>query len=339
MTSREHGAGSNDADPVPGTVMVSGSDLRRLVSMSDAVEVVEQALRERHLGGLTVAPRSALDGGRTLLMAAASPARGGVASKVVSIIPENRAAGLATIQGIAAWFDRATMRPLVITDATALTALRTGAMSGVATRMLAPKDAGVLAMIGAGGQALSLVEAMCLLRPIEVVHVASASRRSTELLCAIVMERFAGVTTIAADSVATAVRDADIVCTATTSTTPLFEAGDLKPGVHVNAVGAYRPDMHELGASVFAAAAVVYVDELEGALREAGDLIDAVAVGAISQSDLVALGQPGAGESEPAGGTTVFKSVGSAAADLAVLDLLAQRAASDDALCRVDFGA
>src|SRR6185437_14419347 len=131
----------------------------RLVTMNDVIDAVGQAARERAAGTITAAPRVALPGGKTLLMAAESAERGGVATKVVSVAPANRADGLTTIQGLASWLDYKTRRPLLIADATAATALRTGALSGVATKALAPPGASVLAMVGVGGMATALVEA------------------------------------------------------------------------------------------------------------------------------------------------------------------------------------
>ena len=141
------------------TFLLSASMIRRLVTMNDVIDAVGQAARERAAGALLAAPRVALPGGKTLLMAGESAERDGVATKVVSVAPANRACGLATIQGLASWLDYATRRPLLIADATAATALRTGALAGVATKALAPPGASVLAMVGTGGMATSLVEA------------------------------------------------------------------------------------------------------------------------------------------------------------------------------------
>ncbi len=275
-------------------------------------------------------------------MAASSQARGGVASKVVSIVPGNREIGLATIQGVAAWFDWTTRRPLLITDATALTALRTGALSAIATKALAPEWAATLAMIGAGGQALSLMEAVCLVRPITLVRIANRHREAAEALAVQLPGRLAGAVppprVEVCSDVASAVGEADVICVATTSTTPLLHAGEVAPGVHINAVGAYRPDMREVATSLFAAAQVVCVDEPEGALREAGDLIDAVRAGVLEPGSLVPLGRATRRVQEEGPSPTVFKSVGSAAADLAVLQLLAERSVGDESVYRLDLG-
>jgi len=326
--------------PWPATVLLSGSDIRRLVTITDAIEVTQQAAREQAAGPLSAAPRVGLPGGGTLLMAAASADRGGVAGKIVSIAPENRGAGLATIQGLACWFDYTTRRPLLIADATAVTALRTGALSGVATRALAPPGASVLAMIGSGGQALTQIQAVAAVRPIKHVRVASLHRESAERIGEQLGTVLPDLDVCICEGLARAVAEADIVCLATTARSALIEAGDLSPEVHVNAAGAYRPDMREVGTSVFAAATLVCSDDAAGALREAGDLMDAVAAGVLPPASVTELGAlPGLGAGPPAGrrGVTVFKSVGSAAADLAVLDLLFRRATAEPDIPGFDF--
>lgn len=335
MTAPAPAGGAQSA----GTVLLSGGDVRQLVSMAEAIDVTGQAAIEYASGPISAVPRVGLPGGGTLLMAAASPERGGVAAKIVSITPRNRADGLATIQGLASWLDYDTRQPLLVADATAVTALRTGALSGVATRALAPADASVLAVVGAGGQALSQVEAVVAIRPIEQVRVVSLHRSSAERfrdrLAAMLPEQ---KITVCPD-IATAVQDADVTCLATTATSALIEQRHLRPGAHVNAIGAYRPDMREVGVTVFGAASVVCADDPDGALREAGDLIDAVAAGQLVPDAVIGLGsvvRDGAA-AQPGRGATVFKSVGSAAADLALLDLLRQRAGDHPELHRFDF--
>lgn len=323
----------------PATMLLSASDIRRLLTIKDVIDVIEQAAVEQASGEVITAPRVGLPGGGTLLMAAASPGRGGISGKIISIVGENRAAGLSTVQGLASWFDYDTRRPLVVADAPAVTALRTGALSGVATRALAPASASVLAMIGTGGQALAQVEAASAVRPVKQVRVASLHRESAEIFSKEVKVALPDVDVHICAAVREAVREAEIVCLATTAKTALVQARDLRPDVHINAVGAYRPDMRELAVSVFAAARLVCSDDPHGALREAGDVMNAVAAGALDAESLAELGMiERAGDGDQGGrGITVFKSVGSAAADLALLDLLRRRAANDPTIRSFDF--
>ncbi len=321
------------------TLLLSASAIRRLATMSEVIDVVGQAARERAAGGLIAAPRVALPGGVTLLMAAESAQRGGVATKVVSVAPANRADGLTTIQGLASWLDYTTRQPLLIADATAATALRTGALSGAATKALAPPGATVLAMVGTGGMATSLVEACAAVRPIRQVLAASLHRESAEKFRGRLAELHPELDVHVCASVSEAVKDADIVCLATTSAAALVQDSDVRPDVHINAIGAYRPDMRELGVSVLRAATLVCSDDPPGALREAGDLMDAVAAGAPSPESILDLGALDGYNLAERSGLTIFKSVGTAMADLALLELLWQRAANDDAIPSFEFSA
>lgn len=321
------------------TMLLGASDIRRLVSMADVIQVVKQAARERAAGDLVAAPRVALPGG-TLLMAAESRQRGGVATKLVSVAAANRAHGLSTIQGLASWLDYTTRQPLLVADATSVTALRTGALSGVATQALAPPEASVLAMVGTGGQALALVEACAAVRPVEHVRLASLHRASAEEFCRKLGALRPELDVRVCDSVSEAVAGAAIVCLATTSVAALVEAADVRSDAHINAVGAFRPDMRELGVSVLAAAELVCSDDPRGALHEAGDLMEAVALGAPQADSIVDLGAlDGHFDQAKRHGITIFKSVGTSSADLALLDLLWQRAETDGTIPRFAFSA
>ncbi|HKH87751.1 MAG TPA: hypothetical protein VKA05_02970 [Acidimicrobiales bacterium] len=319
----------------PTTLLDAGS-IGRLVTIADVIDAIAAAVEEQVGGQISPAERASLLGGSTLLMAAASETHHGVAGKLVSIIPANRGQGLATIQGLAVWLDFATRRPLLLADATALTALRTGALTGVATRALARLESACLAMVGAGGQALAQVESVLAVRPIEEVRVVSQHADTAEALCGEIGRGAPDLKVSVSPDIGSAVADADIVCLATTSRAALVELADVPTHVHVNAVGAYRPDMREVGVSLFGGAGIVCVDDLGGALREAGDLMAAIAAGALDESSVVELGQVVGGVG---GGRapSVFKSVGSAAADLALLHLLAERAAEHPELPRFDF--
>ncbi|HET9895894.1 MAG TPA: hypothetical protein VFQ44_13280 [Streptosporangiaceae bacterium] len=321
------------------TFLLSASMIRRLVTMNDVIDAVGQAARERAAGALLAAPRIALPGGKTLLMAGESAERDGVAVKVVSVAPANRARGLATIQGLASWLDYATRRPLLIADATAATALRTGALAGVATRALAPPGASLLAMVGTGGMATSLVEACAAVRPISQVLLTSLHRESAQEFGRRLSELHPQLDVRSCAGVSEAVKDADIVCLATTAVEALVQDHDLRPDVHINAVGAYRPDMHELGSSVLRAATLVSSDDPHGALREAGDLIDAVTSGALSAESVIDLGAVDGYDLAQRAGVTIFKSVGTATADLALLELLWQRATEDGTIPSFEFSA
>ena len=202
--------------------------------------------------------------------------------------------------------------PLGVVDGPTLTAIRTGAGAGLATRVLAPPDAEVLAMLGAGAMAYDQVAAVRAVRPIERVLVWSRNRERAERLA----ERVGGEAVSDADA---AVKDADIVSCATPAESPLFSPEAVRPGCHINAVGAFRPGMIEVPAEVTRQAFVV-VDDREAAAAEAGDLI------AAGREPDATLGEILAGREVPTRVTTLFKSVGIASQDIA-----AARAALEEA--------
>jgi ornithine cyclodeaminase len=271
--------------------------------------------------------RISLTGGAALGMlagrrgvAGAITASAGTVMKVVSILADNPSRGLPAVNAIALCLDGETGRPAVLVDGTSLTSLRTGAATGLATRLLAPPQARVLAMIGAGGQSADQIRAVCEVRPIAEVRVYSPSGVSARRVAAQLTEELERVTVVAVESVEAAVDHAEVICCATGSTTPVVPE-PLGPEVHINAMGSYRPDMREIPPSLLAGASLIAVDHREAVLAEAGELIDAVRSGLVHPEDLVELGT--LVHSPPARrGITIFKSVGIAMQDWAICNLL-----------------
>jgi ornithine cyclodeaminase len=226
-------------------------------------------------------------------------------------------------------------------DGTYLTALRTGAASGVATDLLARPDARVAAIFGAGAQARTQLEAICTVRSIEQVWVYDIDVAAARAYAAQMARRGAPIPAdiAVADSPAQAVRGADVICTATTSSTPVFADADLKPGVHVNGVGSYTPAMQEIPAETVTRARVV-VDSRQACLAEAGDLIIPLRQGLITESDIHSeIGEVAAGRiaGREASEVTFFKSVGNAVQDVAVAELILRRATELDLGVEVDL--
>jgi len=209
--------------------------------------------------------------------------------------------------------DPQTGEPLAIMDGRLITEMRTAAVSAAATKLLASRDAKILAILGSGVQAHSHFEALQLVRHFEGIRVWSPTREHAE--------RFAkeiGATAMQAED---AVRGADVIVTVTNSKTPVLKGSWLKLGCHVNAIGACRPDWHELDDD--AMSNVVFVDSREGALRESGDVILSVA------KIYAELGEALAGKVPPrATETTIFKSLGMAAEDIAAATLVYRAAAN-----------
>lgn len=256
--------------------------------MVDAIEAMEHAFT----GNSETPLRSAVGG--SLVM----PGRldNHMAVKVISTVPGNPA-GLVVMFG-------SDGSPLGIVDGPTLTAIRTGAVSGLATRLLAPERVRTLAMLGSGAMAFDQVEAVRAVRPIEHVLVWSRSSKNAEALADIVGGE-------AVDDPNLAVASADIVSCATPATAPLFDESSVKSGTHVNAVGAFTPEMIEIPSDLVDRAYVV-VDDVEAAEAEAGDLIQAGRDANATLTEVLRGTHPQIGED-----VTVFKSVGVAAQDVA----------------------
>jgi ornithine cyclodeaminase/alanine dehydrogenase-like protein (mu-crystallin family) len=213
------------------------------------------------------------------------PAHGtpGVGVKLVTLTPSNAGRGLPFIHAAYVLFDPETQALRAVFDGSALTALRTGAVSGLATRHLAREDARRLVLYGAGVQARSHLDAMRAVRAIEEVVVVGRGRANVDSL--VDAATASGLQATAGDPGAEG--DADIVCTTTTSTEPVVFGRDLRDGVHINAVGAYTTSMRELDAAAVARARVV-VETRDAADAEAGDLALALAEGAIGAGHVMA---------------------------------------------------
>lgn len=310
-------------------LILSRADLRALVPMEQAIAAVAQAFVQLSAGTADVPLRQHLrvpQENLALMMPAYLPASNALGIKLLTIFPRNAGGSLPVIQALVVLFDTATGQPLALLDGTFLTTLRTGAASGLATRLLARPDAHTLALFGAGATALHQVLAVCTVRPIERIVLFNRTPERATQLAMYLQEWGAPIPNniIVADSARAALAGADIVCTATASTTPLFADADLRPGTHINAIGSYVPTMQELPSATVARARVI-VDQRSAAWAEAGDLIIPRNEGLIDEGHVVGeLGELVAGQI--AGRTsaeeiTLFKSVGSAAQDIAVAQL------------------
>jgi alanine dehydrogenase len=315
--------------------ILSGADVRQAVTMAEAIQAVRQAYVQLSAGQAVVPLRTPVPVEKrdavTLFMPAYLASSDALAAKIVSVFPGNLKKGLPTIHAVVIVVDAETGRPTALMDGTYLTALRTGAASGVATDLLARPGAQVAAIFGAGAQARTQLEAVCTVRHIEQAWVYDVSPEAAATYAAEMKQGEAPIPADlrVADSAAQAVRDADVVCTATTSQTPVFADADLKPGVHVNGIGAYTPEMQEIPTGTVARARVV-VDSRSASLAEAGDLIIPLQAGRITKEDIhgeigeLAAGLiPGRQSDEE---VTFFKSVGVAVQDVAVAELILRRA-------------
>lgn len=299
--------------------ILSGDDVRRGVPVDDAIEAMREAFGQ--VSGYQVdlpmeTPVSG-EGGVFLLQPGRLKESGAMGTKLVSRFEDNPRRDLPVEHSLLLLVDPETGRPRALLEAGELTALRTGAASALATDLLAVDDASVLVVFGAGSQARTQVECVRAVRPVEEVRIVSRSRESAEAFA----DEVEGVDVRVVDDPSEALKGARIVCTATTSATPVFDGGDVEPGTHVNAVGARTPDAREVD-DVLVGRARVVVDSMDAAMESAGDIIGPIRRNVVSRASLY--GELGEIVNGRRGGrhddeqVTLFKSVGNTAQDLAV---------------------
>jgi len=300
---------------------LSAADIRQALPMADAVAVMKEAFCEVSDGTAVMPQRSdiAAQNGTALFMPSYSPSAQKIGLKVVTLFEDNRIKGLPFIQAIVIVLDATNGSPIAILNGTALTAIRTGAASGAATDILARPDATRVAIFGAGTQARTQLEAVCAVRPIEEAWVNDASSKWATKFAEEMRESL-DIDIHVAGSSSEALAQADIVCTATISETPVFLDTELKLGVHINAVGSYKPHTREIPAETVSRSRV-FVDQISAAWEEAGDLIMPLNDGLITTDhicgeigELVSGKKKGRTNDEQ---VTFFKSVGIAIQDLA----------------------
>lgn len=313
--------------------------------MRDAVEILKRAFADLSTGRAHVPPRLALPqdkhDGVTLIMPAYLLDADALAVKIVSVHHCNPERDLPLIHALVVLIDPTTGQPLAALEGGYLTALRTGAASGVATGLLARKDAEVAAIFGAGAQARTQLLAVAAVRAIKRCWIYAPHPESVQMFIAEMQPQLRDVQLLAAKSPAQAVREAHIICTATSSATPVFNGKELQPGTHINAVGSFKPSMQEVDSTTLQRAAKIVIDEYSGALSEAGDLLMAMAQGAIEQRDIYGeLGEIAAGLKsgrETDDEITYFKSVGNAVQDAAVAQAIYERAVREGVGNEIDL--
>jgi len=304
-------------------LILSHHDVRQALPMREAVEAMKRAFAQLSTGQAEVPLRVPVHvprhNGLTLFMPAYLAADDQMAVKMVSVFNDNPARGLPLIHALVVVIDAQTGAPVAAMEGASLTALRTGAASGAATDLLARPDAAVAAVFGAGAQGRTQLEAVCAVRPIREAWVYDVDPQRAQAYAGEMGGRL-GIPVHVAASPAEAVRRADVVCTATTSTTPVFDDADVRPGTHINAVGAYTPQMREVPTETVLRARVV-IDHRTASLAEAGDLLIPIREGRMTEEhiwaelgEIVAGLKPGRLSPDE---ITLFKSVGVAVQDVA----------------------
>ena len=305
---------------------ITGQEIATRIGLAAILSAMREALQADAEGLVEVPLRAGwqLGGGEfgMLAMPARSVALNFAVFKMLTLVDGNRALGIPGVMGELTLLDAVTGEGKARLPAEEVTLLRTAACSAIATDLLAPRDADSLALFGSGPQALHHAEAMLVVRPIRHAMIHGRDKKRAEKLADELQSRFGLETTIGPANL----RDAAIICTATNANAPLFEMDDLGADVHINAIGAYRPDMCELPPALLKSAAI-FVDSVAPAAREAGDLLKAFGTSEEATRHIRAIGELVAKPlaARPSG-RTVYKAVGNAGQDLyaaaAILKLL-----------------
>ena len=300
------------------TEVLSADETRAALSMPDAIAAVRTSFVALGAGEFELPQRTVLGEGSALSMAVHHrPTRSTVVKSISADFSRTPA-----IVGAVVWVSTDSTDVLVA-DAATVTTIRTGAVVGVATELLARPEAHRLVVVGAGGQAADQLRAVCAVRPIDTVTLVARRTAAAVALRDDLGDEIADLDVRVTTDLEAALHDADVVCCATPATEPLFRVESLPSVVHVNAIGSYQHSMRELPDELLATATVV-VDQREAALAEAGEIDHAIASGVLDVDDLVELSE--ALERRPVlEDRTVFKSVGVAVQDWALGDLLARR--------------
>lgn len=299
--------------------VLSGDDVRAAVDMPAAIDAMRGAFAALSDDKATVPIRLGLemDAGVSLFMPAHLIDAGVAGAKMVSVHPGNVDAGLPVIHAAVLVLDPNTGQLRALMDGTWLTALRTGAIGGLAADLLARADSKVLALFGASVQARTQLEAVRCVREIEEVRIVSASGSSAAALA----DELEGVEARAMTSPNEAIRGADVIVAATSSSVPVFDGSAVEPGTHVTGVGSFTTEMREVDTALIQRARV-FVDQREAILEEAGDIVGPIRDGVVDESVMLAeigelvLGRA-VGRTSP-DEITFFKSVGNAVQDVAV---------------------
>ncbi len=299
--------------------ILSSTDINQALSMNQAIGVIRQAFLSLAQQKVIMPPRNIInivtpptvqEGEKlAVFMPAYFADTGALGIKIASLVATNHLCGLPLIHAIVILLDVSTGMPLALLEGAAITALKTGATSGLATEILAPKKTTTLAMIGAGAQARAQLKAMCCVRKFQQIKIYSRTQvKAQQFATEILQQGNISSEVIVCDTLREATQNADIICTTTTSKTPIIDIADVKPGVHINAIGSHTLTTREISAPLIAKAKVVveqraatFRESCEREVIELGELITHSPKSTCLQSPV-----------------TLFASVGTALQDIAI---------------------
>ena len=321
-------------------VILKEKDIKEVFSMADAIQASKDALEIYSKGGTNIPLRTNLDiaksEGQSLYMTGYAEEADALGVKIVSVYPNNIEMGIPSVPATMVLLNEKTGQVCSMMDGTYLTMVRTGAVAGAATDILANKDSKIFALFGTGGQAEGQLEAVLTVREIEEVRVFDISQERATEFANKMADKFKGkfkAKFVVAKTSDQAIDNADIITTATTSPRPTFNGELVKKGAHINGVGSYTPNMQEVDEHTILNSDKVYVDTRDGALNESGDLI--VPINNKKCTEDIVVGELGeviigkAPSRENCQEITFFKSVGSA-----VLDIVTARRIYESALAK-----
>jgi ornithine cyclodeaminase/alanine dehydrogenase-like protein (mu-crystallin family) len=252
--------------------VLSSENIRQIVSMKDAINAMEAAFSSFSMGTTYVPQRhiSAIEDLNLFLKPAFNEKLGRIAVKVITQQTKKPLAGYPTILGVVLLIDIKTGAILSMMDGACITALRTGAASGLATKLLANENAETVAVFGCGTQGKTQLESVCNVRPIQQAYLFDLNKNAAQKLKAEMQEQLNISIHIAQNL--DCLKEADVICTATQSEHPLFRHHQISKGAHINAVGSYQPNMQEIDPAIIKNGRL-FVDSIEAVLKESGDLI------------------------------------------------------------------
>lgn len=325
-------------------LVINEPEVQRLLPMSECIEIMNDALKSLARGEVLLPLRPVMwlpdKTGALAMMPTYSSSLAKIAVKIISVFPGNRNTRYDSHQGAVLLFDSTYGQLLAMIDASSITAIRTAAVSGVATKLLAREEASDLAILGSGVQARTHLESMLCSRNISRIRIWSRNRDHAREFAKRESERHTCSIEIVSEA-KDAVREADIICTTTSSHQPILFGEWISPGAHVNAVGASVSTARELSTSAVAKSKL-FVDRLESALKEAGDFLIPKSENVVDDNHIVGeigdvlLGKiPGRKSPEE---ITLFKSVGIAIEDLAAAQFIYEEALKNGIGVSVELG-
>jgi ornithine cyclodeaminase/alanine dehydrogenase-like protein (mu-crystallin family) len=311
----------------------SNDDILKHISMNDAIQSMDRAFQyissNNAVIPLRINMRMEPENADSLIMPVYAPDIQRYAVKTVSLNYSNRTKDLPLIHSVLNLFDASTGRPLAMMDAEIITALRTGAGGGLAAQRLSSLDSKHMVAFGAGIQSEYQIRAVLAIRNIESVTIISRTESKANELKQKLKTDFESITFSISNSISD-ISNADIISTATTSSTPIFDEIPLKSHVHINAVGSYKPTLIEIGPTVIKNC-TLFVDQKSAALKEAGDILNAQKNEVeINESDVFELGEISNTNDQYQTKSTLFKSVGNAIQDLVLASTVYDKLSGSD---------